>query len=85
MQEKHNCEMIDLGILIKKKSNWCWVVQKVVKSFDKENNDSNGFKPNKTMATEGERCNDSENDGHGDHIGDNNFNENNDGFDDSKN
>lgn len=47
---------------------------KVVKSFDEEsNNDSNGFKQNKTMATEGESYNDSEYDGHGD---DNNFNEN---------
>ena len=50
-------------------------MQKVVKSFDEEsNNDSNGFKQNKTMAMEGESCNDSEYDGHGD---DNNFNENN--------
>ena len=50
-------------------------MQKVVKSFDEEsNNDSNRFKQNKTMATEGESCNDSEYDGHGD---DNNFKENN--------
>jgi len=70
----------------KKLSNWCWVPQKVVKSFDEENNnDSNGFRQNKTMATEGESSNDSEYDGHGDDIDDNNFKENNHGFDDSKN
>jgi len=58
-------------------------VQKVVKSFDEEsNNDSNGFKQNKMIATEGESCNDSEYDRHRD---DNHFNENNHGFDNSEN